>query len=85
MVERVELLGEEVLYRKGSYHRMRRWYRGVHPELGVIVRGYTGWETLHEIDVIKPMGTFHVTPNILQVPLRSEERKEECPDRRNVA
>jgi len=53
-----EILGEQVISQNGSYKHVRRWLRGVHPELGKLVRGITGWETLQEIDVIKAKGTF---------------------------
>jgi hypothetical protein len=81
----VEILGEKVISQSGSYRRVQRWLRGIHPELGTIVRGYTGWETLQEVDVIKPIGTFYVMPNLLQVPSMSQENRGESPDLRSVA
>lgn len=59
-VDNIEVLGEEIVYRSGSFVRIKRWLRGVHPKLGTIVHGLTGWETLVEKDVIKPVHTFYV-------------------------
>ena len=56
----IEILDEQILCQSGSYKRVKRWLRGVHPKLGVIHRGYTGWETIQEVDVLVPMGTFTV-------------------------
>ncbi len=56
----IEILDEHVIHRNNSYCRVRQWLRGVHPELGVIVKGWTGLETLVEKDVIRPMKTFMV-------------------------
>jgi hypothetical protein len=80
-----EILGEEVVYQNGCFKRVKRWLKGIHPELGTIVRGYTGWETLQELDIIKANGTFYVMPDVIQVPSRSEESKEECLDLQSVA
>ena len=55
-----EILDEHILYKNGSYERVRRWFRGRHPKLGVLVQGYTGWETIQEYDRIRPMHTFTV-------------------------
>jgi hypothetical protein len=85
MGKSLEILGEEIVHKSGCYSRVRRWVRGVHPELGVIVRGYTGWETMQELDVIKAMGSVYVTPDVLPVPVKSEENTEVCPEHRNVA
>jgi hypothetical protein len=59
----VEILDEHVLYQKGSYKHVKRWLRGVHPELGLITRsGITGeLETVQEADVIMAMRTFTVS------------------------
>ncbi len=56
----VEILDTQVLYQNGSFMRIRRWLKGVHPTRGQITKGYTGWETVEEIDVIKPMHVFRV-------------------------
>ena len=55
-----ELLDEKVIYQRGRLQRVRRWWKGVHPERGVIVYGWTGWETVEECDRILPLGTIHV-------------------------
>lgn len=60
MQKDIEILSEEVLHQQGSYRRVRRWLKGKHPELGTLVQGWTGWETMQEIDVIKPMAVFTV-------------------------
>lgn len=60
-MENVEILGEEVLFRSGCFRRVRRWLRGIHPGLGVVIRGYTGWETVQEISVIRPMTVLYVS------------------------
>ena len=51
----VEVLDEKILFIKGSYKRVRRWIRGIHPNIGVIIKGLTGWETLIEQDVFIPL------------------------------
>lgn len=56
----VEILDEEILYEQGSFRRVKRYLKGSHPELGKLVRGLTGWETLVEVDVVVPMGIFEV-------------------------
>lgn len=62
MVEvKPELVGEEVVYQSGSYRKVRRYWRGIHPALGVIVRGWSGWETVEEKDVIFPMAVCTVS------------------------
>ncbi len=58
----MEILSEQIVYQKGSYRRIRRWLRGIHIELGVIVHGITGLETLVEIDVIVPIKIYLVLP-----------------------
>jgi hypothetical protein len=65
---RADVLHEEVLYQHGSYRRVRRYLRGAHPELGQLHRGYTGLETLVEVDVIVPSTVVRVVPF---VPVRS--------------
>lgn len=81
----VEILGEEVIHQSGCFRRVRRWIKGVHPELGTLVQGYTGWETVQEVDVISAMGTFEVTPEAVPVPSRSPASRAEYLGRRNVA
>lgn len=60
MSENIEILDEEVLYLTGSFLRKRRWLRGKYPELGQIINGYTGVETVVEVEVVKPMQCFVV-------------------------
>ncbi len=60
MEKRIEIVGEQVLDQSGSYRRVRRWIRGWHPELGTLMMGYTGPETVMDVDVICPLGTFYV-------------------------
>jgi hypothetical protein len=55
-----ELLDEKVIASHGPCQRVRRWWRGVHPEKGIIVRGWTGWETVEEADRVLPLHTFIV-------------------------
>lgn len=64
----IEILSEIVLYQKGSLKRVRRYLRDMHPHLGIITRGFTGWETIQEIDVVVPIAKFSVidlTPSIV--------------------
>jgi hypothetical protein len=56
----LELLDEEVLFIKGAYKRVRRWVKGKHPKIGVIIKGFTGFETVIEQDVIVPVRNFYV-------------------------
>jgi hypothetical protein len=58
----IEVLDEHIVYQNGPFCRIKRWLRGVHPQHGTIVWGYTGWETLVEKDVIRPAHTFTVLP-----------------------
>lgn len=73
----MEILGEEVLSQSGCFRRVRRWLRGVHPELGTIVRGHTGWETLQETSVVKAMQVFQVAET--EVPSASTKKTGESP------
>lgn len=59
----LELLDEKIIYQNNSFKRVRRWFRGSHPGIGVIINGFTGIETLVEQDVIMPMGRFQVIDN----------------------
>jgi putative AlgH/UPF0301 family transcriptional regulator len=56
----IEVLDEQVLHQQGSFKRVKRWLRGKHPQLGILHLGYTGWETIQEVDVISPMVVFEV-------------------------
>lgn len=55
-----DLLDEKVISQQGRYKRIRRWWRGIHPDRGVIIQGYTGWETVEEKDSITPVQTYTV-------------------------
>jgi hypothetical protein len=59
-VDGIEILDEKIVYQNGPFCRVQRWLRGVHPHLGILIRGYTGWETFVETDVIRPSHTFTV-------------------------
>ncbi len=56
----IELIEEVVLHRDGPFARVRRYYKGRHPHLGYIHDGWSGEETVQEVDVIRPSGMFHV-------------------------
>lgn len=56
----IEILDEQIIYQNGSYRRIKRWIKGVHPELGIIIFGLTGLETFIEKDVIVPKYVFMV-------------------------
>lgn len=62
-VDNIEVLDEKIVYQNGPFVRVKRWLKGIHPSLGVIMQGITGWETLVEKDVIRPTGTFYVYEN----------------------
>jgi hypothetical protein len=55
-----EVLGEEVIWQNGPHRRVRRWLRGCHPHLGPLHLGWSGWETVVEVDLLRPTGTFRV-------------------------
>jgi hypothetical protein len=55
-----ELLDEKVVFQRGPFRRVRRWWRGVHPDKGPIILGWSGWETLEEADRVLPLHTFAV-------------------------
>lgn len=59
-MSRTDILDEQVIFQHGSLARVRRWLRGVHPGVGTIIQGFTGWETVVEADVIKPKKMFFV-------------------------
>jgi hypothetical protein len=62
MVDR-KLLHEEVILQRGRLQRVRRWWHGAHPELGTIIQGWTGRETVEEKDRILPSHVFRVSDN----------------------
>lgn len=55
-----ELLDQKVIGKRGRFQRIRRWWRGIHPDRGVIIKGWTGWETVEEKDHVIPVRTFSV-------------------------
>lgn len=59
-MDKPEVVGEEIIREHGHYKRIRRWIKGKHPKLGIIIWGYTGWETVQELDVVYAIGTFRV-------------------------
>lgn len=71
----IEILDEQTIYQQGSFRQIRRWLRGVHPHLGVIINGLTGLETYQEMGVIKPILTFIVLGQN-----ESEPRTAVCPE-----
>jgi len=60
----LEVLDEKVIAQQGSFRRVKRWVRGKHPELGVLLhpgQTLTGdWETVIEKDVIRPIEKWFV-------------------------
>ena len=55
------LLDEWLLYQSGSLRRVRRWYAGHHPNIGgQCIVGFTGPETVVEVDVIRAVGKYWV-------------------------
>lgn len=54
-----KLLDEKVISQLGYLPRIRRWWRGAHPERGTITMGWSGWETVEEI-VHVPIRVFTV-------------------------
>ncbi len=55
-----EILSEQILSQNGPFLRIRRWLRGRHPNRGVLTQGWTGWETIEDKDVIRPIHKFNV-------------------------
>jgi hypothetical protein len=56
-----ELLSEKAIAQRGRFQRVRRWWRGIHPDKGVITKGWSGWETVEERDRPWPLHTYWVT------------------------
>ena len=55
-----DLLDQRPIHQKGPFQRVQRWWRGVHPGRGIITRGWTGWETVEQVERILPAHTFEV-------------------------
>jgi len=58
-MEPPELLDEKAIAQRGKFRRVRRWLRRMHPDKGVIIKGWTGWETVQETERL-PIRTFSV-------------------------
>ncbi len=58
-MEPPELLNEKAIAQGGKFRRVRRWLRGMHPDKGVLTKGWTGWETVQETERL-PIRTFSV-------------------------
>lgn len=57
------ILDEIVLKQHGSYRQVRRYVKGKHPKLGPLIIGWSGgWETVWDVDVIRPMAVVTVLP-----------------------
>lgn len=71
----MDILDEQIVHQNGPYKRVKRWIRGMYPELGTIHKGLTGWETVIEKDVIVPNYTFIVVECkcMLQVAVANHE------------
>ena len=55
------ILDEKIISRKGPLQRIKRWWKGIHPDRGAVHQGWTGWETVEEKDRIVPERVFTVT------------------------
>jgi hypothetical protein len=55
-----DLLDEKIIYQNGRFQRVRRWWKGAHPDRGTITHGWTGWETVEERERILPVRIFVV-------------------------
>jgi hypothetical protein len=54
-------LDEKVVEQRGPWQLVRRWWKGVHPDKGTIVFGWSGWETVEEFLRFRPAHVVHVT------------------------
>jgi hypothetical protein len=57
------LLDQRIVLQRGSFQRVQRWWRGIHPGKGRVIRGLTGWETVEETDRFLPTRMFTVKEN----------------------
>lgn len=59
-----EILHEEVLVEQGLFRRVRQWWRGQHPQMGLIQPPWMGWsgdwETVVVVDRIMARMVFTV-------------------------
>lgn len=51
-METSDILDTQIISQANAVRRVRRWWRGIHPEKGIITRGLTGWETVEERDLL---------------------------------
>lgn len=56
----VEILGEQVIQKQGSFRQIRRYVKGWHPEEGRLTYGLQGKETIIDKTSIRPLITFDV-------------------------
>ena len=47
-----EKIGEKVIYQQGTYRKVQRWYKGWHPDIGVLTHGHSGEETVTVEDIV---------------------------------
>ena len=59
-MDQIEVLTTQIISQDGCFMRVRRWLKGQHPQLGILTMGWSGWETIVETDVFKPIHTFEV-------------------------
>jgi hypothetical protein len=57
-------LDQKIVLQRGPFQRVQRWWRGIHPTKGRVIRGLTGWETVEEADTVRPSYTFAVKENL---------------------
>ncbi len=62
----MDILDTQILFQQGSFMKIRRWWAGKHPNLGIIIWGLTGVETVQEISIIKPQFSYMVSDNEFQ-------------------
>lgn len=60
-MESHDLLDTKVIHEGDIVQRVRRWWRGIHPDRGVITQGWSGWETIEETVRIVPLHRFTVS------------------------
>ncbi len=63
----LEILSEELLYKQGSFRKVKRWLRGKHPSLGILIPPHVGlsgdWETMVELSLVSPTIIVNVDDN----------------------
>ena len=74
-----ELLQEEILFKSGAFERVRRFWKGWHPELenAKLGMGWKGKETEQEVTIIKPSKTFKVNNEEGKTTTRTRKRNRE--------